>query len=93
MPNDSGVPDRHKPGCVDLINAITNMEAIDFSSVDQIPAYVTTAILVTTAGTLKVDMLGLGTGITIALAVGWHHLRITKVYHTGSATLVGWLAS
>lgn len=42
------------------------------------------AVLIGTAGNLKVDMAGTGTGLTLALAAGIHRLRITKIYNTGT---------
>jgi hypothetical protein len=48
-------------------------------------AHTTTAIYVGVEGDLKVDLSGVGTGITLkGLASGvWHPISVTKVYATG----------
>lgn len=88
MPSNN-VQDTHGNGASsDTRSPVANLHAIDFS-VDTALAAVSTVLLVITAGTIVVDMLGVGSQISLTLPTGYHPLRITKVYNSGSATLVG----
>lgn len=71
----------HTPG---LDSPYTHGAAISTSDSADL-ANVTRAIAVGVAGTVKVDMAGGETGITLTLPVGIHRLRVTKVYATGTA--------
>lgn len=52
--------------------------------------YLTKAIYVETAGDVKIDDAG-GNAITLTLGVGWHPIRVAKVYSTGTtaSNLIG----
>lgn len=61
-----------------------NAVAIDYGSADQTLFAASRALLISTAGNLKVDMAGSGTGITLPVPVGLIPVRISKIYQTGS---------
>lgn len=58
--------------------------AIDLSTTDA-TGFVSRAIIVGTAGTVKVDHKTSGTGITHNLPVGVWPLAVTKIYKTGTS--------
>jgi hypothetical protein len=62
--------------------------AIDYSVGDQTFAQNPRGLLISTAGTLKVDFID-GSTATLALAVGVYPFCITKIYQTGSTTAAG----
>jgi hypothetical protein len=64
--------------------------AINYSS-DQTFTQNPRAIYLSTAGTLKVDTVGGSSGISLALGVGYHPIRITKIYSSGSSSAVGFV--
>lgn len=47
------------------------------------------ALLIGTAGTLKVDMADGTTGISLPVPVGLHKIAIVKIYTSGSSTAAG----
>jgi hypothetical protein len=63
---------------------------IDYSSVDQTFDQNPRGFYLSTAGTLKIDTQD-GTEISAAFGVGYHPIRITKIYHSGSSTAVGFV--
>lgn len=87
MPLNTAV-DKHRPGAIDTRDPLRNLRAINYTS-DLALDFVTTCLKVETAGTITVDMVDEGTAVTLALGIGYHPLRITKVYSSGSATLTG----
>lgn len=60
-----------------------NAVAIDYSGGD-VNGLRTRALLVGGAGNLKVDMVGVGTGVTLPVVAGYNPVAIKKVYQTGS---------
>ncbi|MBL8771143.1 MAG: hypothetical protein JNK30_07140 [Phenylobacterium sp.] len=60
-----------------------NAVAIDYSGGD-VTVGRCRALLVGVAGNLKVDMRGVGTGVTLPLPAGLIPVSITKVYQSGS---------
>jgi hypothetical protein len=62
--------------------------AIDYSGGDQTFTENPRGVLISTAGTLKMDFVN-GTTATIVLAVGVYRFSITKIYQSGSATAAG----
>ena len=47
------------------------------------------ALLIGTAGTLKVDFADGTLGVSVPVPVGLHELAITKIYNSGSSTAAG----
>jgi hypothetical protein len=76
----------------DYGNALTGLdspasygETVDIGGGDHDFTKTTRALYVGVAGNVKVDFASGGTAITLtALANGWHPIRITKVYQTGT---------
>lgn len=62
--------------------------AIDYSSDDQTFTENPRGLLISTAGTLKMDFID-GSTVTMVLAVGIYPFLITKIYKTGSSTAAG----
>lgn len=60
-----------------------NAVAIDYSGGD-VSGFRSRALLIGGAGNLKVDMVGLGTGVTLACPAGLLPVAIKKVYQSGS---------
>lgn len=76
-----------------LDDPFTHLALVDYSGGDVTLSFTSRAVYVGTAGVLKVDTAGGETITTPSLAAGWHRLRITKVYQTGSAAtglMVAW---
>lgn len=60
---------------------------INYSS-DQTFAKPIRALLISTAGTLNVDMAN-GETVALVLPVGLHEIAVTKIYNSGSSSAVG----
>lgn len=43
------------------------------------------ALILASAGNVRVDMVGVGTGVTLPLVAGFNPIRVTRVYATGTA--------
>lgn len=67
------------PGC-------SNAVAIDVSSADATLAPPSRCLYVGTGGTVKVDMVGTGTGVSFTSVANGTYLnvRASKIYHTGT---------
>lgn len=71
---------------------IVNAATITTNNANDLPV-VTRKIYVGTAGDLKVDMLGGGTVTLKSVPVGWHDIRVRRVYATGTTAtdlVAGW---
>lgn len=66
-------------------------EVADYSAGDFTFSSVPRYIKVDAVGVLVVDMLGVGTAITLPVVIGANYERITKIYQSGSdvMTVVG----
>jgi hypothetical protein len=66
----------HSPADSAAVVTPSDTEDLDFAS---------RALWVGTAGDLTVDLLESGTAVLFAnITVGWHPLRVTRVYDTGT---------
>ncbi len=64
--------------------------AIDYGS-DQTITGNARGILLSTAGTLKVDTARGDLGVSLILPAGYNPIRITKIYSSGSSAAVGFI--
>jgi len=65
--------------------------AINYSS-DQVLDEASRFVLLSTAGTLKVDMVDGTLGVSLILPANvWLPLQITKIYNSGSSNAVGFI--
>jgi hypothetical protein len=80
-------------GSHDRADPVVGGAVVDLSSTDAAMSNVTRAVWVGTSGDLKVDMIDGSTVVWPSLSVGWHPLRVTKIYKTGTTAAqiaVGW---
>lgn len=77
-------------GVVDSSDPAIGAVAINYGS-DQTVAGRNRWILLSTAGTLKVDMPDGTTGVSLILAAGMWKISVTKIYQSGSSSAVGFL--
>jgi hypothetical protein len=64
--------------------------AINYSSDQTVSGYAR-GLLISTAGTLKVDTARGDLGVSLILAVGVYNIAITKIYNSGSSNAVGFI--
>jgi len=62
-----------------------NAVVIDYSGGDQALTNASRALIIGTAGNLKVDMVGTGSAITLPVPAGIIPIRVKKIYQTGSS--------
>jgi hypothetical protein len=75
------------------LGPITAGELVDLGTTDYVPDTLPRAIYVSVAGAVKMDLVGGGTVTIPTLVAGWHWIRPTKIYKTGTAAtglFAGW---
>lgn len=73
--------DRHPSGRTS-VDSVSDLWAVVPSDDDDMK-YVSRALLVTGAGDFHLKMAS-GTDVTVALAEGWHPMRVARVFATGT---------
>ena len=66
-----------------LSGPIENIEPVTPNDVEDLEHF-TRALNCSAAGTVRVDMIGVGTNVEATVVPGWNPMRVSRVYATGT---------